>query len=112
MPVVKFEIEITKDGIPIAAEIISIAVDEWSFEQFEVADSTVEGNLMPRNITTAQCVYIDTDQNVTILFAASGTAKTLNVGGVLMITGTSETVVLVTNASGNTANMNVGIGGT
>jgi len=112
MPVIKFEIEVSKDGIPIAAEIISVAVDEWSFEHLEVANTTVEGNLMPRNITTAQCVYIDTDSDITILFAASGTAITLNSGGVLLVTGTSETVVLVSHSSGGTAELNVGIGGT
>jgi len=112
MPVVRVQLDIAEGSNVIRSLSATQAVDEWSVEKFEVATGVTEGNIVPRNLTTLNHVYVETDQVVTVLFAASGTAITLNVGGILLVTQTSETVLLLTNASGNTANITVIAGGT
>ena len=112
MAVVRVKLDIAEGSNVLRSLSATQACDEWSTEKFEVATGVTEGDMTPRNIATLQHIYAETDQNVTFLFAASGTAITVNAGGIVLVTQTSETVLLITNASGNTANIMIIAGGT
>jgi len=112
MPILSTRIKISEGSSTFINTTLTQAVDEYSKENFDV--SATEGDLTPRNIDTITHFYIkgtnSTDASYTVLFAASGTAITVNANHVMLITQTSEAVVLATTTV--STNVTISAGGT
>jgi len=112
MPIIRTRIKVSEGSSTFIDTTLTQAVDEYSKEKFEL--SATEGDLTPRNIDTIEHFYIkganSTDTSYDVLFAASGTAITVNANHFMLLTQTSEAVVLA-NTSIST-NVTVSAGGT
>jgi hypothetical protein len=113
MPAPRATITLSEGGRNYRSITMAVAADEGGFNEFEVANSVTEEDIMPAKVTTGDVLYIESDQAVTYLFSASGDAHTLDPNvGAHMLFGTSFTVLLLTNSSGSTANIKLGVWGT
>jgi len=89
-----------------------VGSDEWSWDEFEVADGVTTGNIFPGNITTVDVLYFESSQVVTIFLNSSATATPVDADGVVFLIGTAITALTITNGTGNTANIKLGVWGT
>ena len=111
----KFEVEDVGAGI-VDAMNISQAFDEaGGMTSYEVATGVTD-QAMPisttTGVTTTQALYFRSDQNVTLRQAAADTGLTIRANLPMLLTGTAITALLVSNASGSTANIRYRVWGT
>ena len=112
MPVAVAKISIGQVGIELRSQDLTVAADEWGWDEFEVATGVTASSIFPPNITTIDVLYFESSQVVTIFQNSSATADSIDANGVLLKFGTSVTALTITNASGNTAQIRLGWFGT
>ena len=112
MPVPKVKLALSEGRMQLVGFESSRAVDEWGWDEFEVANGVTDSSILPPNITTIDVLYIASDQAVTYEHNGADTTITLDAGGFALFFGTSMTALTITNASGNTANIQLGWFGT
>jgi len=78
-----------------------------------VTDQSIAALTAGSGITTVTTLLLMTDQNITVKIGTVGSnqAFALNANGVLVLHGTSITALALSNASGSTANVTIGVGG-
>jgi len=101
MPIISTRIKVSEGNSAFIDNVSTQAVDEYS-KEFIGQGTSSEDDITPRNITTIQHLYIKNLDAAagTILFASSGTAITINSKNVILLTQTSEAVVLNTGTEG------------
>ena len=112
MPVVQVNLNLKSGRMMLRDIKLSVATDEWGWDEFEVADSTSDSSIFPPNITTIDVLYIDSDQAITYEHNGADTTITLDAGGFALLYRTNITALTITNASGSTANVRLGWFGT
>jgi len=112
MPAPRAKITLTEGNLVLFDSTLEIIADEWVWDQFEVADSTSDSSIFPGNITTATVLFIESDQTVTYEIDGADTTETLTAGYAHLLFGTSITALTITNSSGSTANVRLGVWGT
>ena len=115
--VVKFKIEVESIGGGVSdGHVISAAFDEGGgMMSYELADGTTDQAIpisTTTGVTTIQAFYIRSDQTISLRQIAADTAWSVTAYRPLLVTGTSMTALLATNASGSTANIKIGVWGT
>ena len=115
--VVKFKVEVESVGGGFSdGRVNSAAFDEGgSMTNYELADGTTDQAIpisTTTGVTTIQAFYIYSDQTISLRQIAADTAWTVTANRPLIVTGTSMTALLVSNASGSTANIKLAVFGT
>lgn len=118
MPVAKLrvDLEILGRGTISVANQVSASFDESGYlDHYEVVHVTTD-QAMPisttTGITTIQAFYIYSDQTITIRQVAGDTGEQITANRPYLVFGTSRTALLVSNASGSTANIRIWVAGT
>jgi hypothetical protein len=112
MPVAKFKFTIGEGAREMRSLNLEVAADEWSWDEFEVATGVSDSSILPSNITTIDVLYIESDQAVSYEHNGADTTITLDADKAHCLFGTSVTALTITNASGSTANIKLGVFGT
>ena len=114
--VVKFKFDIEQVGSgSLDAGVVSSSFDEGGVLNYEVATAVTDQAIpisTTTGVTTIQALYIKSDQNISIRQVAADTALTVRANLPFMLMGAAITALLVSNASGSTANLKIGIWGT
>jgi len=96
-----------------AGKTATLAVDEWTVRQVEVADAETDTDIFPSQLTTGTIVFLHSTQTITYETAASGTPRTITANtGRAIHWDDSFTVLTVSNASGSTAVVTMLVAGT
>ena len=117
MPVTKLRLELEEIGRGIFDPhyVISKAFDETGSLRYELVTGTTD-QAMPISTTTGiatiQAFYIYSSQTITIRQVAADTGEQVTANSPYLVFGTSRTALLVSNASGSTANIDIWVGGT
>lgn len=112
MPVANFGFTIANNGRVIRSLPLSVAADEFQWEEFEVANGVSDSSIMPSKIATIDVLYIESDQAVSYEHNGADTTITLDAKKAHVLFGTNITALTITNASGSTANIKLGAWGT
>jgi len=112
MPVIRVETSIAEGSRNLRSLRKEIAVDEWVWREFEIADGASESDLFPDDLTTMTVFYIESDQTLTYVYTTAETTSTVTATGYQLHADCSFTTLLISNASGSTANVKLGCGGT
>lgn len=87
-----------------------LSQDEASFREYEVADATSDETIDLAGVAAVDVLILASDRQIT--YKLNGSAITLDAGGVHVLFGTNVTSLAVSNASGATATLTVGVAGT
>lgn len=114
--IVRANMEIEElDGVKVPAFSRNVSADETGWLTYEVADGVSEQAFpisTTTGITTVDVFYITSDQAISWKCVAGETAIGLDANGAHCLFGTSLTAILVSNASGSTANVKIYVAGT
>ena len=115
--VVRFKCEVEEAGGGIADSLLlSVAFDEGGgMTNYEVATAVTDQAIpisTTTGVTTIEGFYIKSDQTISLRQVAADTAWTVTANRPLLVTGTSMTALLISNASGSTANIKLRVWGT
>ena len=112
MPVATVELVLGEIGTNLRNLSLTVASDEWGWDEFEVATGVTASSIFPPNITTIKVLFIESSQDVTVFQNSSATADDIDKEGVLLKFRTSVTALTITNASGSTSIIKLGWFGT
>ena len=98
------------DG-PSIAKLIGTTATVYTQGYRQVADGTSNSAIAFGPVTTADILYIESDQQITLKQVSGDTAITIDAGGFVLLWGTSATAYIISNASGSTANVTYIIAG-
>ena len=117
MPVARFRLTIDQSpGGFVDARALSVAFDEAGFLPLYEVATAVTDQAMPISTTTGiatiTAFYIFSTQTITIRQVAGDTGEQVTANSPYLVTGTSRTALLVSNASGSTANILLAVWGT
>jgi len=112
MPVATVQLVLGEIGVNLRNLSISVAADEWGWDEFEVANGVTDSDIFPQNITTIDVLYIESDQAVTWEHNSADQRITLDADKFALLFGTSITALTISNSSGSTANIKLGWWGT
>ncbi len=112
MPIAIVQLTLGEIGTNLRNLSLSVAADEWGWDEFEVATGVTADDIFPQNITTIDVLFIESSQDVTVFKNSSATADPVDGDGVLLQFGTAITALTITNASGSTAKIKLGWWGT
>lgn len=112
MPVATVELVLGEIGVNLRNLSLTVASDEWGWDEFDVANGVTDSSIFPQNITTIDVLYLESNQDVTWEHNGADTVITLDAGKFALLFGTSITALTITNASGNTAKIKLGWFGT
>jgi len=112
MPVPRFEFTLSEGPRILRSLQLTVAADEWGWDEFEVANGASDASILPGNITTVDVLYIESDQTVTYELNGADTRITLDPQKAHILFGTAVTAITISNGSGATANMKLGWWGT
>ena len=110
MPVVRLKVELEATGTMgnVFPKQFSLACTEALSFTYQLATATTD-QAVPQNfttgITTATVVAIYSDKTISWKQVAADTAGTITAGGMMMLFNTSVTALVLSNASGSTANV-------
>lgn len=111
---VKLQLEEVGSGVKFETEQ-SLFEDEAAWQRYELADGTTD-QAVPFNlttgVTTVDILLLTADQQISWRLAATDTAITLDANRFHVLYGCNITALLLSNASGSTANVRVYIAGT
>ncbi len=106
------ELQLRLGQLLLADKLIKISEDEAVYHQIEVADGVADFSVDFGGVGTSDVVYVESDQNISFRLVAAGTSIAVDANGFALIWGTAPTAILLSNASGATANVKVLIAGT
>ena len=90
------------------SDTLSVAYAEATIQHIIVANGASDTSVGLGGVTTADVVYLKSDQQLTINFnSSSGTDITIDANRPALLTGTSVTALYVSNASGSNANVDI-----
>ncbi len=102
MPVIRYEIVVGSE----IHDIGTVAYTESTRQEIAIANAASDTQLAFGGVTTADLLYIKSDQAISInLDSSSGTDITIDANKPVLLTGTAATAAYVSNASGSTANI-------
>ena len=93
------------------SKLQALAEDESVYGEMELATGVTDSSISFGPVTTADILYIESDQQITFRQAAADTGSPIDANRFMLLFGTSATAVLLSNASGSTANVKYLIGG-
>ena len=94
------------------ADIGSVSYTEYTLQEIVIATASTDTAINFGGVTTADVVYIKSDQTITInIDSNTGTDITLDANKPLLLTGTAITALYVSNASGSSANITIALWG-
>lgn len=116
MAIFKLTLSVEEVGYgEIYSKAMSIAENEDGWQQYMLANGTTD-QAIPFNLTTGvtpiDLLLITSDYAISWRQAVTDTAIALDAGAVHCLWGTNMTAILVTNASGSTARVQVFVAGT
>lgn len=112
MAIVKVTINVELIGQgPVYSKTHSISEAEGVWHELQLADATTDSSVNFGGVTTSDIILISSDQAISWRAAATDTAIGLDANRVHVLVGTNLTAVLLTNASGSTANVKVLVAG-
>lgn len=118
MPVarLKVDLEVQGQGSIRVSHLVSASFDESGYlDHYELATATTD-QAFPISTTTGvatiQAFYIFSDQTITIRQVAGDTGESITANRPYIVFGTSRTALLLSNASGSTANVRIWAAGT
>jgi hypothetical protein len=84
----------------------SVSYTEYTMQEFVVANGSSDSSVSFGGVTTADIVYLKSDQALTVnINSSSGTNITLDANKPLISVGTAVTAMYLSNASGTDANV-------
>lgn len=110
--VVRAESLLEQIGAAPITKAASLSVDEGGWYTYEVVTATSDEAISLVGVTTASAFFLYSDQTITYVLNGADTAITLTARGWVLLWNTSITACTISNASGSTANVTVGIWGT
>ena len=102
---ISFDGKYNRSGVAVPFSI-DLTVNERQNKSIEVATGTTDKEFDLTDITTGRLLYIKSDKAITVKLATGGTSIPIDANGFMILTG-SVTTVLVSNASGATATVEV-----
>ncbi len=112
MPIAAVQLVLGEIGTNLRNLSLSVAADEWCWDEFEVDNGASDSDIFPQNITTINILYLESSKAVTWEADGADTRITLNAGKFALLFGTSITALTISNASGSTSNIKLGWFGT
>jgi len=106
------ELQLRLGQLLLADKLIKISEDEAVYHQIEISSGTSDFAVDFGGVGTADVVYVESDIDISFRLVGSGTSIAVDANGFALIWGTAPTAVLLSNASGSTANVKVLIAGT
>jgi len=96
---------------PIYSKTHSISEAEGVWHELQLATASVDSAVNFGGVTTGDIVLLSSDQTISWRCAATDTAIALDANRVHLLVGTNLTAILLSNASGSTANVKVLVAG-
>jgi len=106
------ELQLRLGQLLLSDKLIKISEDEAVYHQIEIADGTTDFSVDLGGVTTPNTLYVESDQDISFRRAVGGTIIAVDANGFDLSWGTTFTSLLLSNASGSTANVKVLITGT
>lgn len=111
MPVFSAHLKLGSPDGPNLAKSIATSAAVWTEGYRTVADGTSNSAIAFGPVTTADLLYISSDQQITLKQVSGDTAITIDAGGFVILWGTSATAYIISNASGSTATIHYIVAG-
>lgn len=105
MPLARYVIRLDGEDFPPVADLGSAAYTEATVQRIAVATGTSNQSIDFGGVTTADIVYIKSDQGITYKVNGGSDSNTLDAGKPVIYAGTAVTGLTVSNSSGATANI-------
>lgn len=103
--ITNIELRVNNGVRPVCDHQLSAAYPESTYLELEVVTGTVDGAVSFGGVTTADMVYVESDQNISFKLSGGSDSIAVDANKFSLLYGTSATSLTISNSSGSTANV-------